>query len=167
MHPLDADNTRAVKQRIAVVLRGVCAFTQKAATVQAAGAVGMIVRDSVDGTPAAGLGGFDPTIQIPAIRITRADGIALVNAMGLNPSNRNSGVVVRLGVDLSQLAGADSGGRVFLYTPNPFIGGSSVSHWDPGAFRNLLMEPAINADLTHSVKPPQDLTLPMFTDIGW
>ena len=165
--PLDADNTRAVKQRIAVVLRGVCGFPVKAANVQAAGAVGMIVIDNMPGTPPAGLGGFDPTIRIPAIRITLADGITLITAMGLNPSNRNSGVVVRMGVDLSQLAGADSGGRVFLYTPNPFIGGSSVSHWDPGAFRNLLMEPALNTDLTHSVKPPQDLTLPMFFDIGW
>jgi hypothetical protein len=35
------------------------------------------------------------------------------------------------------------------------------------AFHNLLMEPAINADLTHFVKPPYDLTLPMFHDIGW
>ena len=29
------------------------------------------------------------------------------------------------------------------------------------------MEPAINADLTHSVMPPQDLTLPALRDIGW
>jgi hypothetical protein len=29
------------------------------------------------------------------------------------------------------------------------------------------MEPAINADLTHSVKPPRDLTLPLLRDIGW
>jgi hypothetical protein len=54
-----------------------------------------------------------------------------------------------------------------LYTPNPFQPGSSVSHWDTSANRNLLMEPAINADLTQSVRPPQDLTLPLFKDIGW
>ena len=29
------------------------------------------------------------------------------------------------------------------------------------------MEPAINVDLTQSVEPPEDLTLPMFQDIGW
>ncbi len=29
------------------------------------------------------------------------------------------------------------------------------------------MEPAINGDLTHSVMPPQDLTLPLLRDVGW
>ena len=29
------------------------------------------------------------------------------------------------------------------------------------------MEPAINGDLTHSVTPPQDLTLPLLRDVGW
>jgi ferredoxin len=29
------------------------------------------------------------------------------------------------------------------------------------------MEPAINADLTHSLVPPQDLTLALMRDIGW
>ena len=42
-----------------------------------------------------------------------------------------------------------------------------MSHWDDSATRNLLMEPAINADLTQFVFPPYDLTLPMFKDIGW
>jgi len=72
-----------------------------------------------------------------------------------------------MGIDPLQLAGADTAGRVMLYTPNPFQPGSSVSHWDTSATRNLLMEPAINDDLTQSVKPPEDLTLPMLTDIGW
>jgi hypothetical protein len=165
--PLDANNVRAVAQRIAVVLRGTCPFVMKAANVQAAGAVGLIVIDNVAGTPPSDLGGTDPTIQIPAVRMTLADGITLIDAMNLPPSNRSSGVVVRLGLDLSQLAGADPAGRVLLYTPNPFQPGSSVSHWDTSAFHNLLLEPAINADLTHFVTPPYDLTLPMFHDIGW
>jgi hypothetical protein len=164
---LDADNTQAVKNRIAFVLRGTCAFVVKAANVQAAGAVGMIVVDNVAGTPPPDLGGTDPTIAIPAVRITLNDGITLLTAMNLTPGNRSSGVVARLGVDLSQLAGADVNGRVMLYTPNPFQPGSSVSHWDTSAFHNLLMEPAINADLTQSVVPPQDLTFPFFKDIGW
>ena len=76
-------------------------------------------------------------------------------------------MVARIGTNRNQLAGADPFGRVMLYTPNPRQAGSSVSHWDDSASRNLLMEPAINADLTQSVAPPQDLTLPMFTEIGW
>ena len=54
-----------------------------------------------------------------------------------------------------------------LYTPDPVTPGSTISHWDTIAFPNQLMEPAINADLTHSVMPPQDLTLPALRDIGW
>ena len=72
-----------------------------------------------------------------------------------------------LGVNLTQRAGTDALGRALMYTPNPFQGGSSVSHWDTVAFPNLLMEPAINADLTHTVGPPADLTLPLLRDIGW
>jgi hypothetical protein len=29
------------------------------------------------------------------------------------------------------------------------------------------MEPSINSDLTHAVRPPRDLTLPLLQDIGW
>jgi hypothetical protein len=54
-----------------------------------------------------------------------------------------------------------------LNAPNPVQPGSSISHWDPIATRNLLMEPAINADLTRSVEPPEDLTLPQMRDVGW
>jgi hypothetical protein len=156
-----------VKNRIAFVLRGACTFVVKAGNVQAAGAVGMIVVDNVPGSPPTDLGGTDASITIPAVRITLDDGIKLLAAMNLTPGNRSSGLVVQLGVDSSQLAGADRNGRVMLYTPNPFQPGSSVSHWDTSAFHNLLMEPAINADLTQSVVPPQDLTFPMFKDIGW
>jgi hypothetical protein len=166
-NPLDADNARAVKNRIAFVLRGTCTFVTKAANVQAAGAVGLIVVNNAPGSPPDALGGSDPTITIPAVRITLEDGITLLSAMNLTPGNRSSGVVAVLGVDPSQLAGADKSGRVMLYTPNPFQPGSSVSHWDTSAFHNLLMEPAINDDLTQSVVPPQDLTFPMLKDIGW
>ena len=70
-------------------------------------------------------------------------------------------------LNLAVLAGADPAGRPLLYTPNPFQGGSSVSHWDTIATPNLLMEPSINADLTHSVVSPQDLTFAMLLDLGW
>ena len=162
--PLEGNS---VKQRIAVVLRGECTFVVKALNVQKAGAVGMIVIDNTASVPPDDLGGTDPNILIPAVRITLSDGIKLIGAMSFTPSNRSTGLTVRMGVDPSQLKGADNAGRVMLYTPNPFQPGSSVSHWDTSASRNLLMEPAINDDLTQSVKPPEDLTLPMLTDIGW
>ena len=58
-------------------------------------------------------------------------------------------------------------GRALLFTPNPYQGGCSESHWDTIAFPNQLMEPAINGDLTHSVVTPQDLTFKLLQDIGW
>jgi hypothetical protein len=51
--------------------------------------------------------------------------------------------------------------------PNPVVSGSSGSHYDTIAFRNLLMEPAINPDLTHNLKAPDDLTLELLRDVGW
>lgn len=153
-------NAAAVAGNIALVDRGTCGFIVKVKNAQDAGAIAVIVADNAAGAPPPDLGGVDPTITIPSVRITLADGNTLkANLAGLNAS---------LLLDLSVLAGTDPvGGRVLLYTPNPLQPGSTISHWDTSAFRNLLMEPAINGDLTHSVKPPQDLTLPLFRDIGW
>jgi hypothetical protein len=50
---------------------------------------------------------------------------------------------------------------------NPVQPGSSISHFEPIARPNQIMEPAINADLVSSVKPPEDLTTPLLTDLGW
>jgi hypothetical protein len=47
------------------------------------------------------------------------------------------------------------------------VSGSSISHYDTIASRNLLMEPAINPDLTHRVKAPDDLTFELLRDVGW
>jgi hypothetical protein len=54
-----------------------------------------------------------------------------------------------------------------LYAPTTFASGSSVSHWDTTATPNMLMEPAINVDLTSIVKNPDDLTWSLLRDIGW
>ena len=42
----------------------------------------------------AGLGGADPTITIPSVRISLADGNKLKGALNSNPGGRSSGVVV-------------------------------------------------------------------------
>lgn len=147
--------------RIALIDRGTCTFVVKVKNAQNAGAKGVIIADNAAGAPPAGLGGTDPTITIPSVRITLADGNAIKAALLSNP------VHATLGVDLAVLAGADPEGRALVYTPNPVQPGSTISHWDTIAFPNLLMEPAINADLTHSVMPPQDLTLPLLREIGW
>jgi len=67
----------------------------------------------------------------------------------------------------AQYAGADPLGRALMYAPNPFIGGSSVSHFDRTMFRNQLMEPNISNDLGTSLLPPQDMSFRLLLDIGW
>jgi hypothetical protein len=94
------------------------------------------------------------------VRITLADGNMIKAQLG-------AGVNATLGIDLSVFSGADALGRALMNAPNPVQPGSSISHWDPVAFRNQLMEPSINADLTHSVTEPEDLSLALMRDVGW
>jgi PA domain len=164
--PLTVQDARAVVGKIAVIDRGVCGFAVKAKNAQNAGAIGVLIADNAPGSPPPGLGGADPTVTIPAVRITQADGNTLKAQLALR-SRTSSGVFARIGLFGTQIAGADSAGRMKMFAPNPFQSGSSVSHFDTTATRNQLMEPSINSDLTQAVVPPIDLTMPLFIDIGW
>jgi hypothetical protein len=165
-NPLSAVDRVAVNGHFALINRGVCGFVIKVKNAQDAGAVGVIIGDNVAGSPPPGLGGTDPAITIPAVRITLADANTLRTALS-HRSRTNSGVFGNLGLSGSQLQGADAANHVLMYAPNPFQSGSSVSHFDTSAFPNLLMEPAINGDLTHTLVPPTDLTFTMLQDLGW
>jgi hypothetical protein len=156
----------AVKGNIALVDRGTCPFLDKAHNVQAAGAIGMVVADNQPGDVSGLGGGADPTITIPSVRVTQADG-AKLKASLLRRSRTQSGVVASLGLDLTRLAGTDNAGHILMYTPSIYSPGSSVSHYTTEAKPNQLMEPAINGDLSHEVTPPRDLTFPLLRDIGW
>jgi len=149
-------NGSALSGNLALVDRGTCTFVTKVKAAQNAGARAVIIVDNVDGSPPDGLGGTDDTITIPAVRVTMADG-------GKLKANVAAGVNVTLRLNLAQLAGADSSGRVLLFATNPVQIGSSISHFESVAFPNLLMEPNINSDLQHRV----DLTLPLLQDMGW
>lgn len=163
--PLTVNDARAVLGRIALIDRGACAFALKAKNAQNAGAIGVIIANNVAG-PAPGLGGTDPTVVIPVASVSLADGNALKTQLRTRSRTR-SGVFANIGLYGDQLAGADALGRVKMFAPNPFQGGSSVSHFDTTATPNQLMEPSINGNLTQSVVPPIDLTFPLFQDIGW
>ncbi len=140
---------------IALIDRGTCTFSSKALGAQNAGAIAVIIANNVAGTQPIGLGGADPSITIPVVSITLDDG----NAIKAELPNVN----ITIALDPEHLAGTDSNGKVLLYSPNPYESGSSISHWDVSATPNLLMEPAINDELSSSV----DLTLAHFTDLGW
>lgn len=125
--PLTALDALAVNGRVALVDRGVCGFAIKVKNAQNAGAIAVLVADNSVGTPPPGLGGTDPTITIPSVRITLTDGNA-IKAQLTRRSRTASGVIAQLGLNTSQYAGADTLGRALMYAPNPFQSGSSVSH---------------------------------------
>jgi len=155
-------NPAAVAGNIALVDRGTCAFVIKVKNAQNAGAIAVLVADNVLDEPPAGLGGTDPTITIPSVRVSLPTGNALKAALA------GGAVTGTLSLDLSIRAGTDdTKSLALLATFNPVRLGSSISHYDGIASPNQLMEPAINSDLTNEVEPPVDLTLPLMTDIGW
>ncbi len=73
--------------RIALVDRGTCAFTVKAANAEAAGAVGVIIADNVAGTVPPGLGGLDVAVTIPVLSILLSDADALRIALDDGPAS--------------------------------------------------------------------------------
>lgn len=157
-------NAAAVAGKIALIERGLCGFAVKARNATIAGAAAVIIYNNAANAGAAPPGMADDGINgafvtIPTVSMTRADGLAIVGQL--------PAVTGRLTIDLSIRAGADAAGRARLYAPFPVVGGSSISHFDTIAFRNLLMEPAINGDLTHNLKAPDDLTLELLRDVGW
>ena len=164
--PLSALNARMVRGKIALVDRGTCSTVFKAQNMQNAGAVAMVLVDNVAAVLPPNVSGFDSSLTLRAVSVLRVDGLALKDDLKRR-SRTSSGVFMSLGLQGTQFAGADALGRIKLFTPNPFQGGSSVSHYDTSAFRHQLMEPAINGGLTQSVLPPQDLTFMLFKDIGW
>lgn len=164
---LSPANAAAVNGKIALVDRGTCSFVIKVKACQDAGAIGVIVVDNAVGTPPPGLGGADASITIPAVRVTQTDGAAIKAALARRSRTTPANVVATLGLDTSLRAGADSFNRAKMYAPNPFISGSSVSHYDVSATPNLIMEPNINPGLGQSVVPNADLTYTLLQDTGW
>jgi hypothetical protein len=152
----------AVAGKIVLLDRGTCGFVVKVKNAQDAGAIAVLIHDNAPGNPPPGLGGADPTITIPSGRIRQIDGNAIRTALGTGTVN------VTLRLDRSVLAGTDRvKGLMMLNATDPVALGSSISHFEPVAFPNQLMEPSINVDLTSSVVPPEDLTTPLLTDLGW
>ncbi len=158
-------NAGAVSGKIALIERGLCGFAQKVRNAGDAGAVGAIIYNNAANANAAPPGMADDGINgvfvtIPSVSIRRADGLAIVAQLG-------GTVSATMGVDPTVRAGADTANRARVFAPFPVAGGSSISHFDSVARRNLLMEPAINNDLTHKVKAPDDLTFELLRDVGW
>ena len=163
---LDATNSAAVKGRVAVIDRGSCAFTVKVKNAQVAGAKAVIIADNVLSTPPPDLAGTDATITIPSVRVSLPDGIEIKAAIASVKKPKFAPFAVFF-ENPFKLAGADYFNRVYLFSPNPFQGGSSISHYDTSATPNLLMEPFAEPNQAIAVSAPGDLTLELLHDIGW
>ena len=159
-------NAAEVAGKIALIERGgACGFAVKARNATEAGAVAAIIYNQPANGGAAPPGMADDGINgafvtIPTISLRRLDGVDIFSAL---PTPVN----VNIGNNPNIRAGADELNRARVFGIFPVSGGSSISHFDSVARRNLLMEPAINADLTHKVKSPDDLTFELMLDIGW
>ena len=158
-------NAAAIAGKIALIERGLCGFAVKARNATNAGAIAAIIYNNAANAAAGPPGMADDGINgafvtIPAVSLRRTDGTDIVTALA-------GTVGASIGINNGIRAGADELGRVRVFAPFPVIGGSSISHYDTVAIRNLLMEPAINGDLTHKVKAPDDLTFELLRDIGW
>jgi Calx-beta domain/PA domain len=143
--------------KIALLDGDTCSATSKVKRAQTAGALAALVINNFAGSVLYSLSGSDGTITIPSAPITANDGTFLKANL--------SGLTANLRTDATRRRGADVevSPKPHTYNPNPFEGGSSVSHWDTTTSPNTLMEPALNADVGYDV----DLTLPAFMDIGW
>lgn len=167
--PFNAANSRAVIGKVAFITQGVCSVDGKVKNAQNAGAIAVIIGDTVteNAVEPSPLVGWDKTLTIPSVRIFFADAVKLRASLAKR-SRTASGVFASLGrAGGARYAGADALGRALMYAPNPFIGGSSVSHFDRTMFRNQLMEPNISNDIGTGLIPPRDLTFRLLQDIGW
>lgn len=147
--------TANVAGRIALVDRGLCSFAVKTKNAQNAGAVGVIIANTL-GRTAFGMSGTDATITIPTAGISNADGDAIKAAL---PT-----AFAEYYLDASRRAGTTDG-YVRLYAPTTVVPGSTLSHFDVSAAPNLLMEPSITPDLKSARN--LDLTPSLMRDIGW
>ena len=146
----DAINRAELSGAIALVDRGACTFEDKAFRAQSAGAIAMVVADNGPG----GLinpSGTRTDVTIPILFISQADGQALRAVAG---SEVAVGQPVLQGV---------TNGLVRMFAPNPFQGGSSVSHFSSDLSPNALMEPSSGA----RDREDPDLALTLFKEIGW
>ncbi len=145
--------------KVALIDRGPtgnpCTFVQKVRNAQAAGAIAVVVVNNVPDSPPPNMSGTDPTITIPSVHITQADGNTLKNQPGP--------VTVTVHTVQSIYAGADMSGHPLLYTPNPFMAGSSIPHNDTSTRPHLLMQPDYSSNLGHNL----DLTAFFLKDLGW
>jgi uncharacterized repeat protein (TIGR01451 family)/uncharacterized protein (TIGR03382 family) len=168
-NPLDACMNLAAGSltgKVALIVRGgtdpsdpngSCTFLAKSNRAAAAGAMGVIIFNNVASPPYVRMAG-SPSITIPAVFISQADGQTLQTQVTAGPVEVDFAISTqRANTDPSQT-------RVLLYTPPTVDLGSSVSHWNNASYpQTLLMEPFIQPDM----RLDMDFTPEVMADLGW
>jgi hypothetical protein len=98
---------------IALIDRGLCTFVVKVKNAQDAGAGAVIIADNAPGAPVT-MGGTDPSITIPAVRVSQADGITIkagLPATGTVSANPDFGCGSHTATGVPDLAN----GRLLVY----------------------------------------------------
>lgn len=67
----------SLSEKIVLLSRGNCGFTEKVMNAQNAGAAGVLIFNNVDDGTASPMGGFDPNVTIPSMGLTFVDGTTL------------------------------------------------------------------------------------------
>jgi MYXO-CTERM domain-containing protein len=162
--PLDAcsDLSNNVQGKFALIQRSfadagvVCTFISKAARAADAGAVGVIIYDSVpeDLIEMAGT----PALSIPATFISQADGTTLQTELAQGSVTAGFGTA-------TQISNTDpTGTMVLLYTPTSLKPGSSLIHWNNNSYPHTLMLEFANQP---DIRLNMDFTPDVMSDIGW
>ena len=114
---------------IALVDRGTCGFVVKVKNAQNAGAVAVIVANNVAGDPIT-MGGTDPTITIPSVMVSQANGATIKTGLPATGSIRSNPNATRschdTGVALgsTKLAACAGGNGFTVWSLDPAKGGS-------------------------------------------
>ncbi len=124
----------------------------------AAGVAGVLLVPPSDysqpALPITLMGGVGP---IPSLVVSGADAELMRGALAAGTLR------ARAQWDTTRLVGADVDGRLLLFASQPADESSSVSHFEPLARPDLLMEPFSRRNATRDL----DLTLSVLQDLGW
>ena len=166
-NPISGCGTLAARAGGIFLIAGgtVCSPLNQADFATRAGAAAVLLADSNGFAPPSSLE-LPPdqirllNVTIPVLTVSRADAQRLIDGV---IDGTLGAPTVTLGNDATLFAGADSEGRPYLYASDPVRPGSTVSHWDPLARPDLILEP--EAGYQH----PHDITLEaaLLRDIGW
>lgn len=91
--------------------------------------------------------------------------LSTVGAAAAAPAAAAGPVQGRIDLDPDRQLGTHrESGALLLFAPDPVQPGSTIGHWDPSTFPNLLMEPSITPGLPFL---GLDVTPALMIDVGW